>query len=332
MTSPTAAPERIPAFTAATVRDRRASLGYLPGLDGIRGVALIGVLLFHAGHLGGGFLSVDLFFVLSGFLITSLLLVEWDRTGTIDLTRFWSRRLRRLLPAALVVLAATALYAAIALDPAELHRFRLDALAALGNVANWRAIEAGSDYWADFGAPSPLRHMWTLSVEEQLYLLWPATTLGGLWLGRRRRWGRQTLLLLTLGLAGASALAMALLVDAGDTSRSYYGTDTRASAVLLGAVAAIGLSGRSWAAGDGVVRGLRTLTPLAMVVLAVAWVRADGQEVDLYRYGFVLCSAAATVLVAAVATRSVPWLVRALEVWPLRELGRISYGAYLWHW
>jgi peptidoglycan/LPS O-acetylase OafA/YrhL len=310
----------------------RSGLGYLPGLDGIRAVALVGVLLFHAGHLQGGFLSVDLFFVLSGFLITSLLLVEWDRTGSIDLRRFWSRRLRRLLPAALVVLAATAVYAAIALDPAELDRFRLDALAALANVANWRAIDAGSDYWASFGRPSPLRHMWSLSVEEQLYLLWPATTFGGLWLGRRRRWGRQALLLLTLGLAAASAVAMALLVHPGDTSRAYYGTDTRASAVLLGAVAAIGLSRRTWTAADGVARGLRVLTPVAIAVLAVAWVEADGQEVGLYRWGFVLCSVAATMVVASVATRSLPSLVRALEVAPLRELGRISYGAYLWHW
>jgi peptidoglycan/LPS O-acetylase OafA/YrhL/lysophospholipase L1-like esterase len=313
-------------------RSARASLGYLPGLDGVRGVALIGVLLFHAGHLGGGFLSVDLFFVLSGFLITSLLLVEWDRTGSIDLRRFWSRRLRRLLPAALVVLAATAVYAAIALDPAELHRFRLDALAALANLANWRAIEAGSDYWATFGRPSPLRHMWTLSVEEQLYLLWPATALLGLWVGRRRRWGRQTLLLITLGLAVASAAAMALLVHPGDTARAYYGTDTRASAVLLGAAAAIGLSRREWTAQDPVVRGLRALAPVAVIVLAVGWLWADGEDLALYRWGFVLCSVAATILVGAVATQSSPGLVRALEVAPLRELGRISYGAYLWHW
>ncbi len=328
MTAPTAwAPAERPAERTA-----RASLGYLPGLDGVRAVALIGVLLFHAGHLGGGFLSVDLFFVLSGFLITSLLLVEWDRTGTIDLRRFWSRRLRRLLPAALVVLAATAVYAAIALDPAELHRFRLDALAALANVANWRAIESGSDYWASFGKPSPLRHMWTLSVEEQLYLLWPATTLLGLWIGRRRRWGRQALFLLALGLAAASALAMALLVHPGNTARAYYGTDTRASAVLLGAVAAIGLSRRRWEARDPVVRGLRVLAPVAVVVLAVGWTWANGEDLALYRWGFVLCSVAATVVVAAVATQSSPGLVRVLEVRPLRDLGRISYGAYLWHW
>lgn len=307
-------------------------IGYLPGLDGVRAVALIGVLLFHAGHLRGGFLSVDLFFVLSGFLITSLLLAEWKASGHIDLRRFWSRRLRRLVPAALVVLAGTAVYAAVALDPTERHRFRGDALAALFDVANWRAIRTGTDYWSTFGSPSPLRHMWSLSVEEQLYLVWPAVVLGVLWFARRRRWGLQTLFVAALALAGASMTAMALLVERGDTARAYYGTDTRASAVLLGGAAAVALSGRTWTAARRLPRSLGRATPVAIAALAVGWVWADGRDLWLYRWGFPLGSLAATVVVAAIASDGAPRLARTLEVTPLRELGRISYGVYLWHW
>jgi peptidoglycan/LPS O-acetylase OafA/YrhL/lysophospholipase L1-like esterase len=304
---------------------------YLPGLDGIRGAALLGVLLFHDGRLKGGFLGVDLFFVLSGYLITTLLLAEWDRTHRIDLRRFWSRRVRRLVPAALVVLLFTAGYAWLAMDPGQRYRFRGDALSALFDVANWRAIRAGTDYWASFGA-SPLRHFWSLSVEEQLYLLWPATVLLGLWLGRARRWGRQVVLLLAVGLAAASATVMALVVHAGHTERAYYGTDARAWGVLLGAAAAILLSRRELGAHGPLVRGLRLAAPIAIAVLAVAWVVADGTSLWLYRWGFTSFGLAAAVLVASVASGAPRGLIAVLELPPLRYVGRISYGAYLWHW
>jgi peptidoglycan/LPS O-acetylase OafA/YrhL/lysophospholipase L1-like esterase len=305
---------------------------YLPGLDGIRGVALVGVLLFHDGRLQGGFLGVDLFFVLSGFLITSLLLSEWDRAHRIDLRRFWSRRVRRLVPAALVVLLFTAGYALLSMDPGQRYRFRWDALSALFDVANWRAIRAGSDYWASFGSASPLRHFWSLSVEEQLYLLWPATVLFGLWLGRARRWGRQAVLLLALGLGVASALVMALVARSGHTERAYYGTDARAWAVLFGAAAAILLSRRTVTAHDPIGRGLRWAAPVAIAVLAVGWTVADGTSLWLYRWGFTSFGLAAAVVIASVASGAPRLLIAVLEVRPLRFLGRISYGAYLWHW
>lgn len=242
MTTPVWDPPTRPTTGAPAGPAPGARIAYIPGLDGLRAIALVGVMLFHAEYLRGAFLSVDLFFVLSGFLITSLLLAEWDASGRIDLRRFWSRRLRRLLPAALLLLGGVAFYALVTMDPGQLDRFRADALSALFDVANWRAIRSGSDYWATFGTPSPLRHMWTLSVEEQLYVAWPVIALAGLWWGRRRRWGRQAVLVIALGLTAASTVAMAVLVHPGNTARAYYGTDTRASAVLLGAAAAILLS------------------------------------------------------------------------------------------
>ncbi len=305
---------------------------HVPGLDGLRGLAVVGVLLFHAGHLEGGYLGVDLFFVLSGFLITSLLVAEWDRSGTLDLRRFWSRRLRRLLPAALVVLVATSALAATDLTPDGLARYRWDAVAALGNVANWRAIASSADYWAELGTPSPLRHMWSLSIEEQLYVTWPLVVLGALVVGARRRLGRQALLVTALALTAASVATMAWFGRDGDVLRAYYGTDTRASAVLIGALVAIGLSGRSWDGHQRVPALLGRLSVVAAGVLGAAWLWADGESRWLYLGGLPALSAAGAVVVAATALGGGGPLRAVFELAPLQVLGRISYGVYLWHW
>jgi peptidoglycan/LPS O-acetylase OafA/YrhL len=310
----------------------RPRFGHIPALDGLRGVAVLGVLLYHGDHLQGGFLGVDLFFVLSGFLITSLLVAEWDADGRIDLRRFWSRRFRRLLPASLLLLVAVCGMAAVTMTPLELGRFRGDALAAVADVANWRAISTGSDYWAGTGSPSPLRHMWSLSVEEQLYVAWPLVVAGALLLGRRRGWGRQSLLVTATVATAASIVAMVSWGIRGDETRAYYGTDTRASAVLLGALAAILLSGRGAAVPTGIARALSAMVPVAMGILAAAWIWADGTDSWLYLWGFPVLSGAAAVVVASVAA-GVHGAPRAtLSVAPLRWLGRISYGVYLWHW
>jgi peptidoglycan/LPS O-acetylase OafA/YrhL len=306
--------------------------GHLPALDGLRGVAVAGVLLFHAGHLRGGFLGVDLFFVLSGFLITSLLLAEWDRTGHIDLRRFWSRRFRRLLPASLLLVVAVAGLAALTMTPVELSVFRGDAVAAVADVANWRAIATGSDYWASSAASSPLRHMWSLSIEEQLYLAWPLLVAGSLVVGRRRRWGRQTLVVVGVAGIGASVAAMAWWSRHGNITRAYYGTDARASAVLLGGLAAVLLSGRPDRTPAGVVRALEAAVPVALVVLGCGWLWADGQALWLYRWGFPLLSLAGAVVVAGLAAGAATAPTGVLSVAPLRWLGRVSYGVYLWHW
>ena len=153
--------------------ERRGRMQHQPALDGLRGAAVAGVLLFHAGHLRGGYLGVDVFFVLSGFLITSLLLAEGARTGTVALGAFWARRARRLLPALLAVLAFVAVYSLVVASAAERTTIRGDGLATLGYFANWRAIFSGTDYWALFRSPSPLEHTWSLAIEEQFYLVWP---------------------------------------------------------------------------------------------------------------------------------------------------------------
>src|SRR3954468_16851797 len=163
-------------YDGLTHRDSAAGesrLKHEPALDGLRGVAVAAVLLFHGDHLSGGFLGVDAFFVLSGFLITSLLLAEARDTRSIALGAFWGRRARRLLPALGCVLAAVALYAALVAKPDELATIRGDAIATIGYFANWRAIATSRDYWALFRSPSPLDHTWSLAIEEQFYLVWP---------------------------------------------------------------------------------------------------------------------------------------------------------------
>ena len=152
---------------------RRAGIPHVAALDGLRGTAVAAVLVFHGGHLTGGSLGVDLFFVLSGFLITSLLLAESSTSGTIALGAFRVRRARRLLPALTGTLFGVALYCLAFAKVAELAQIRGDALVTIAYVANWRAVFARQDYWALFQAPSPLQHTWSLAIEEQFYLLWP---------------------------------------------------------------------------------------------------------------------------------------------------------------
>ncbi len=211
------------------------ALGYRPGLDGLRAFAVVAVILYHGdvSWARGGFLGVDVFFVLSGFLITSLLLTEHGATGRVDLGRFWSRRARRLLPALFGVLLGVALYAATWGHPTELGRIRGDGIASLLYVSNWRFVLDGSSYFSLFQAPSPLAHTWSLAIEEQWYLLWPLVLLGLL----RVLKVRLNLVALTCGaLAAGSAVLMAALFHSGaDPSRAYYGTDTRAQALLIGA-------------------------------------------------------------------------------------------------
>jgi hypothetical protein len=208
---------------------------HVPALDGLRGLALAGVLAFHAGGaLPGGYLGVDLFFVLSGFLITRLLLVEASDTRRIDLKRFWLRRARRLIPALLLLMPAVALYARFVAHPDEVHGIRWDALATLGYFANWREALSSASYWEIFTAPSPLHHTWSLAIEEQFYVVWPLVVLVCLRLA-----GRRGLAAVSIALAVASATAMLLLHSPERTSRVYFGTDTRATGILFGALFAM---------------------------------------------------------------------------------------------
>ncbi len=314
--------------SAAPVTARAPSprIAHVDGLDGLRGLALAGVLAFHAdGALPGGYLGVDLFFVLSGYLITSLLLREYADTGSIDIYGFWVRRCRRLMPALLSLMPAIAIYGRFFARPEDLQALRNEALASLAYVANWHAIFGDRSYWQLFAAPSPLEHTWSLSIEEQFYIVWPLVTM----LVLRKR-GPKLLLGVALLLAAASACAM-LFYAAGDSSRAYLGTDTRMTPILLGAAFAMCLPpGRQLSPSR--VRKLDLIGGLSALVLAVAWWRLGGTDPLLYRGGFWVTELCVLSLIACAVMGRQSLVARALSWRVLRWLGTISYGVYLWHW
>jgi len=313
---------------------------YQPALDGLRALSVLGVLLYHAGvsWAPGGFLGVDAFFVLSGFLITSLLVDEWRKRGRIDFRAFWARRARRLLPALVLVVIAVGAYALFAARPDELERIRGDTFGSLLYVANWRQLFESS-YFAQLSTPSPLRHTWSLGIEEQWYLVWPLALVLVLRVTSGRRWA---VIGVTAALAIGSAALMAALFDPGrDPSRVYYGTDTRAQALLLGAALALLLARpqqrsprrRSGPASDvaGLV-GLECVGILAVVYLGWLWTHVADTSTWLYTGGFLVEGVAVAVLVAAATRPYSPILGPVLSLTPLRAIGWISYGLYLWHW
>jgi peptidoglycan/LPS O-acetylase OafA/YrhL len=304
-------------------------------LDGVRGAAVIGDVLFHGGYLRGGYLGVDLFFVLSGYLITSLLLAETANDGRVNLFAFWARRARRLLPALVLVLAGVAIYASVLAAPTELGRIRGDAIATLAYVANWRFVFSGFDYWAQFRAPSPLGHTWSLAIEEQFYILWPlVVVVVTRWWGRADRRPEAVARRVFLTAAGAAVGLVAwsayLWVRTYDTMRIYYGTDTRAPAILAGAALAAWMAWRGPVRARGRRRALEAMAVGAVVVLAIAWTRGDGAW--LYHGGLLACALAAVVVLAAASHPDRGPIARLLTLRPLVALGVISYGIYLFHW
>ncbi|HEX7602859.1 MAG TPA: acyltransferase [Polyangiaceae bacterium] len=304
-----------------------ATIPQLPSLDGLRGLAVLGVLLFHADKLlVGGYLGVDLFFVLSGFLITSILLVEYEASSRIDLRRFWVRRARRLFPALLSLMPAIAVYARVFAKPQELAGLRQDGLATLAYVSNWRSIFAQRSYWDLFAAPSPLEHTWSLAIEVQFYVLWPFVVVGVFRLFKERT---RALFVVSLALAAVSAAAMVWLYDPANTSRAYLGTDTRVTSILLGAAAAAVLR-----PSDDLrtVRGIDVLGLVAGVGIGVAWWRLEGQSAFLYHGGFWLTELAVLVLIACAVQGPRSLVARALTFPPFVWAGLVSYGIYLWHW
>ena len=313
-------------------------LSHLTGLDGLRAIAVLAVLAYHAGfdQAQGGFLGVEVFFVISGYLITALLLAEHRRIGRIDPVRFWFRRARRLLPALFVLLAGTLAFAMVVV-PQEIARLRPDALAALAYVTNWHLIAGDQSYFETIGRPSLFMHLWSLAIEEQFYLLWPLALAALLAAGRRAG------LALTVAGAIGSAVWMAFLFQpGGDPSRLYYGTDTRLTGLLLGAALAC-----VWvpaaAAGDGggatprvwtsrrVARLVDALGVVGLAGLAWFFFAADAYAPFLYRGGLaVVATATVAVIAAAVHPRS--RLGPLLDIGPMRWIGTRSYAIYLWHW
>ncbi len=314
--------------------DQGRLLTYRPALDGLRALSVLGVMAYHGlvSWLPGGFLGVDVFFVLSGFLITSLLAQEWKRWHHIDLVTFWAHRARRLLPALLLVVAATCVAAWWLEPPEKLATVRGDALATLFYVANWRFILKDQSYFEQYGDPSPFRHMWSLGIEEQYYLLFPLLLLGLFTALRRRR--RALWVVLAVGAVGSALLMAARFDPTGDPSRIYYGTDTRAQELLVGAAAAllVQLPPRLLR-GRQVPRLVWEATALVGLVGVVgAMLLAHDTDPWLYQGGFLGLSVLASLLIV-VAGRGEPTVVTwVLSRRPLVAVGVISYGLYLWHW
>ena len=316
--------------TAPASAKTAAPLAHQPALDGIRALAVIAVILFHAGntYATAGFIGVDVFLVLSGFLITTLLLRELASTGRVAFGAFWMRRARRLLPALILVLIAVAAFGAFVATDDEALGLRGDLLGSLFYVQNWRLVLSGASYFTQFGSPSPLRHMWSLAIEEQWYLVWPLLLFGIMAVTRRNL---RAVVSIILVLAAGSALLMAALYhQGGDASRAYYGTDARAQALLVGAALAVLFTVRSVPR----TRAASTVIQASGVVGAafLTWVVVEQSErwTTLYRGGFSLVALASAALIAGAMTRGP---VRAvLAVQPLPAIGLISYGLYLWHW
>jgi peptidoglycan/LPS O-acetylase OafA/YrhL len=306
---------------------------YLPGLDGLRALAVLAVVAYHLqlGWAQGGMLGVAVFFTLSGYLITDLLLEQWATTGHLKLGEFWRRRARRLLPALFLMLAVVTVWVSL-FDPGELAELRGSVVAASCYVSNWWLIAQHSSYFARFGPPMPLGHLWSLAVEEQFYLIWPWLLLLGLrWpAARRSPW---PLALAALALATVSAVAMAMLYHPGyDPTRVYDGTDTRAFGVLIGAALAFVWPSSRLRADVGAARR-RLLDGVGVAGLAViAWLvwRMGEYSQALYPGGMVLVSLASAAVIFSAASPASRF-GRVLGWRPLRWLGVRSYGIYLWH-
>jgi peptidoglycan/LPS O-acetylase OafA/YrhL len=303
--------------------------GYRPHLDGLRAVAVYLVVLFHAGstRFSGGFIGVDVFFVLSGYLVTQLLLRDLSAVGSIGYARFYSRRFRRLLPAAFATLVVTAMVYTTIASP-------IDVLSAVGGfkaaflyVTNWYFISQSAGYFGANLSSNPVLHFWSLAVEEQFYLLWPLL-LGGLYMSVRRLGSRQWTVLRLIVAAGAlSSLIWAWYLRDTNPNRAYYGTDARAYQLLAGALLALTPSLLALLGRSRVIARWMAATGLVGLVLLAAW----GPSIDAIQRG-TLATLLAVTLIAGMEAASGGPVRRVLSTEPLVYLGKISYGTYLWHW
>ena len=325
-------------------RPSATGTGRVLALDGIRAIGLLLIMGFHfgVGWLPGGFVGVDVFYVLSGYLITGLLLGEWGRASTIKLGAFWLRRARRLLPALIAVILVVTLVARFAYPPGLYPNLRMADLSALFYFSNWWQIATSGNYFVLTGATSPLTHTWSLAVEEQFYLVWPLVAVGVLHVCRK--FGRGIEVLLGIAVAGviASTVAMDLLFSSGSTpTRLYFGTDTHAQSILVGAALACvltlvqrrrGLVGMAPTVSSRPARvGLTLLGLAGLAGTLVLSIEMSGTTPFAFRGGFLLSAvSAAALIIGAVCVAGGP-IASVLALRPVVWIGTVSYGAYLWH-
>ncbi|MCY8145574.1 acyltransferase family protein [Bacillus inaquosorum] len=305
---------------------------YIPGLDGLRAFAVLSVIAYHLNFswANGGFIGVDIFFVLSGYLITSILLPAHGNDISLDFWDFWVRRIRRLLPAAYLMIFFTVIWVVL-FDRELLHTIRGDAISSLFYMSNWWFIFHKLAYFDSFGSPSPLKNLWSLAIEEQFYMIWPMFLVVGMYIFKNRARLAAAVSLLAL----CSAVMMSILYEpGGDPSRVYYGTDTRSFALLIGCALALVWPMKRLSSNrlsNKLKHTLHATELSAFCILVLCVYFTDEYEPFLYRGGMLLISMIAAILIACVCHPS-SFLGNLLSWRPLRRLGTRSYGIYLWHY
>ncbi len=310
----------------------RPATKHRPALDGVRALAILLVMTFHGldQQPKGGFFSVDVFFVLSGYLIAGLLFQEHRTWGSLDLAGFYVRRARRLLPGLVAVVIGITLICPLVVDQTAKSTLRSDGLSTIFYFANWHFISSDQSYFQQFGDPSPFRQMWTLAIEEQFYIVLPITMLVLLRLTRRHR---HRLAWIFVGLAGLSALWMAHLFTPGqDPSRMYYGTDCRAQDLLLGSALAVWMAGADRRRLARSPRAVNAVGIGACLAMAAFFLLVGDGNPFTYRGGFFVFVLATCAVIAVVEIDQRGVVARAFGYRPFAWVGKISYGLYLWHW
>lgn len=304
----------------------RYELSYVPELDGLRGVAILVVMLFHANvsFLGGGFIGVDIFFVLSGFLITSLLIKEFEHTGSVSLKHFYMRRILRLGPALLLLLVVFCIVGFIFLGEEKAIANLVDALIALAYLSNWaRAF--------DLHPPDFLGHTWSLSIEEQFYILWPIVLVTLLRINKNR-W----VVVFFAAVVALISWFLRILMAMNDVSveRLYNGLDTRADALMVGCVLGILTSSRliSERAKDILAQWLKYVALSFMICLLGFFVFSEWQDLRMYYFGFFAVELFAVTLIFDIMINKKSMIGKILAMRWLVWVGSISYGLYLWHY